>query len=301
MGDKLYFNCGVDCEPLAEKSPGCGGPANWKISEKVILKFLEIFKKKGILSALVFNLTPEAAKAHSDLFKEVRKDRIEIGIQPNIPGFRFPTYKFDLGYYDKEIQKKIIGEALEDFEKALGFLPESYCACCGSKNEYTYSILLEFGLKVMRAPVPGRYNSSRPDTCTIGSFPYPHWASEHPLIPGCLPIYVIPTTGDITSIGRDKWIVDLRPERPNTSETLVSYRYIVDMNIEVMKLIKTPVKAIVVGTHNTEYVNFENLEYVIDYVIEKTKKEGMEFVPVHTSDLRKIAEKIGGSGKYYEC
>jgi peptidoglycan/xylan/chitin deacetylase (PgdA/CDA1 family) len=299
MHEKLFFQCGVDCEPLMDKSPACGGPGSWEISEKAILKYLDIFKAKRILPALAFNLTPEAAKAHADLFKQLKKEGIEIGIQPNVPGFRFPSYKFDLGYYDKGTQRKIIREALEDFKKAVGFLPEVYTACCGSRNEYTYSLLIEFGLKVQRIPVSGRYNSNRADICTIGGFPYPHWASNHPVIPGCLPLYVIPITGDITGLGRDKWIFDLRPENPPTHETLARYRQVVDMNIEVMKLIKAPVKAIVVGTHNTEYVHFENLEYVIDYVKEKVEKVGMEFIPASCIKMREFAEEMGGPGKYY--
>ncbi len=293
MASKLYFQCGIDCEPLADKSPGCGGPASWEISEEVILRWVEIFKDNDLLGGLSFNATPEAAKAHADLFIDLKKQQgIPIEIQPNIPGFRFPTYKLDLGYYDQETQRKIIGEAVEDFQNALGFVPECYLPCCGSKNEHTYPLLVEFGFKVTSAPVAGRYFSDRPDRCTIGMFPFPHWASNHPIIGGCLPLYVVPGTGDFTAIGRDKWTVDLRPERSPTGETLMSYRHIVDMNIEVMKLVNAPVKAIVLGSHNAEYVHFENVQYVLEYLREKASSEEMELVPTSALGLREVAEAI---------
>jgi hypothetical protein len=293
MNDKLYFSVDVDCEPLRDKSPKCGGPSSWEVSEKTIIKFLEIFEEKNLLAGLVFSPTPEAANAHYNLFKDLKKRGIEIGIQPNVPGFRFPTYKFDLGCYDKETQKRIIKEAIEDFEKALGFSPAFYVPCCGSRNKYTYSILYELGFKVVRAAGSGRYYSSYPDACTVGMFPFPHWASEqHHIIAGSLPLLVVPTTCDFTNLGRDRLVVDLRPERPPTLETLASYRYIIDMNIEVMNLIEAPIKSIVIGTHNTEYVHFENLEYVIDYAEQKTKHAGMEFVPTNMMGLRKMADSL---------
>jgi len=33
--DRLYFLYAVDCEPLKDKSPACGGPSSWEASEKV--------------------------------------------------------------------------------------------------------------------------------------------------------------------------------------------------------------------------------------------------------------------------
>lgn len=289
---RLFLHCGVDCEPLSDRSPACGGPSSWEVSEKAIRRFVEIFTERGMLEGLAFNPTPEAGRAHSELFRELRRQGLEIGIQPNVPGFRFPKYKYDLGYYDLQTQRRIIGEALEDFESALGFRPLTYLPCCGSRNEHTNKLLIEYGFKVLRHATSGRYFSNRPDRCTIGMFPFPHWASEHHIVAGFLRLYVVPTTGDITSVGRDKAVPDLRPERPPTRETLRSYRYIINTHIEVMNLIKAPVKAIVIGTHNTEYVHFENLLYVLDYIEEKAKLEGMELVPASTLKMREVAESL---------
>ena len=65
-------------------------------------------------------------------------------------------------------------------------------------------------------------------------------------------------------------------------------------NIELMRLIRAPIKAIVAAGHNTECVHFENVEYVMEYVFEAAEKAGMELVPAQPPDLRKVAEELGG-------
>jgi len=290
MDENLYFHIGIDAEPLEETSP-CGGFLTWEESERVIKKWLELFRRRNLVKGAGFYLTPEAAKAHTELFKDLKEEGFEIGIQPNVPAFRYPKYKYDLGYYDEEMQRQIIGEAIEDFYNALGFKPETYTPCCGSRNEHTYLILIEYGIKQIRVPVPGRYFSDRPDRLTIGYFPYPHWASSHHLIPGCLPLFVIPITGKLM-VKRDKWVPDLRPEREPTEETRESYKEIIDENIEIMKMGKVPIKSIAIGTHNTRHVHFENIEFVIDYIYEKAEREGLKIVPIQPPKLRQIAEKL---------
>ena len=297
--ETLYFNCGVDCEPLADRSPACGGPASWDVSERAILTFVEIFEEFGLLRGLGFHSTPEAAKAHSDLLKDLHESRgIEIGLQPNVPGFRFPKYKLDLGYYDKAMQKQIITECLEDFEAALGLRPVVYTACCGSKSPDTYPVLIDLGFRVSKAPGSGRYLTDRPDRCTMGQYPYPHWASNHHIIPGCLPLYVIANTADLTNVQRDARTDDLRPERPPTHETLRSYRRIIDTNIEIQRMIQQPVKVIKMGSHNTERPHFENLRYVLGYLQERAAAEGMALTPISCVGMREVAEAQGGPGQY---
>ena len=123
--DKLYFIYRVDCEPLAAKSPACGGPASWAVSERAILRYAEIFRARGLLHGLSFETTPEAGKEHRDLLLALHREGCGLGLQLNVPGFRFPKYKHDLGFYEREEQRQILEEATADFAAAFGFAPKS--------------------------------------------------------------------------------------------------------------------------------------------------------------------------------
>jgi hypothetical protein len=135
--NEIYFVYFVDCEPLRERSPMCGGPASWEVSEETVRGIRETFEARGLRDALTFNLTPEAARAHGPMMRHWHEEGVPLGIQPNVPGFRYPTYDRDLGQYDEDTQRRIIAEASADFEDAVGFRPRGYCACCGSKSPAT--------------------------------------------------------------------------------------------------------------------------------------------------------------------
>ena len=42
--NKIYFSYFVDCEPLAAKSPRCGGPASWEVSERTVRAIRQSFE-----------------------------------------------------------------------------------------------------------------------------------------------------------------------------------------------------------------------------------------------------------------
>jgi hypothetical protein len=290
LSDKLYFTYFVDCEPLKEKSPRCGGPASWEVSERTVRSIRAVFQSRKLERALTFNLTPEAAKAHAPMWREWHEQGVNLGIQPNVPGFRYPQYACDLGEYDEATQRRIIQEATEDFASAIGFRPTSYCACCGSKSPVTLRLLYEAGYRQHISPSPGRYLPQRPDRCTIGLFPFPHWGNaRHHLLPGNLPICIIACSSDFSS-GRGKVPQDLRSEYPVSAETHEHYRRVIDWNIEVSSLIQAPVRAIVGATHNSERVNIPNVEFVLDYVQEAAQQAGLELVPASFPDIRAALE-----------
>ena len=287
---KLYFMYAVDCEPLAAKSPACGGPESWEVSEQAITQYAEIFRARDLMGVLNFHTTPEAAKVHRGLLLALHREGCDLGLQLNVPGFRFPKYQYDLGFYDRDEQKQILEEATQDFTDTLGFASETYVACCGSKNKHTVPLLVSLGYRQARTPLPGRYFPDRPDRCTVGCFPYPHWASaEHPLLSGNLPLCIIPGTGERTGI-RGTRPFDLRPESPSTAETRERYRRIIDEHLEVQALIDPPVKAIVAGAHNTEFVHFENVAFVVDYVREAAERKGLELIPANGPTVREALE-----------
>ena len=292
LSSRMYFGYFVDCEPLREKSPGCGGPVSWEVSEQTVRKIREVFRSRDLLSALTINLTPEAAAAHSSMMREWHAEGQNVGIQPNVPGFRYPNYDRDLGLYSEEIQRQIIAEATEDFEKEMGFGTTTYCACCGSKSPCTYRLLYEAGYREFMSSTPGRYLPDQADRCSEGIFPYPHWANAaHHLLPGVLPLCVIPNSGDLTR-GRGTIPHDMRSERPVTEDTHQLYRHIVDTNIELSALTLAPVRAVVGATHNTERVNAENVAYVLDYVLEAVARAGLELVPASMPDIRMALEEV---------
>jgi len=289
---QLYFVYAVDCEPLAAKSPMCGGPESWEVSERAILRYAEIFRGRGIMRGLNFHTTPEAGKAHRELLLDLHREGCGLGLQLNVPGFRFPQYELDLGCYSRDEQRKILQEATADFVDTFGFAPETYTPCCGSKSKDTYPLLVELGYRQTHAPVPGRYFPDRPDRMHRGCFPYPHWACvEHKLLAGDLPLCVIPGSGEL-QCERGGRTFDLRPENPPTPETHERYRHIINMNIELQTLIEAPVKIIMVGSHNTERVNFGNVEFVIDYVYEAAAPAELEVIPANCPLVREALEAI---------
>jgi hypothetical protein len=291
VSNKLYFTYLVDCEPIKEKSPRCGGPASWEVSERTIRNIHKVFAERDLLSALNFNLTPEAAKAHSSLWRAWHNEGMHFGLQPNVPGFRYPKYANDLGEYDEPTQRQIIAECLEDFESAVGFRTTTYLPCCGSRSTFTPRLLYEAGFKELVTSATGRWFPARPDRTHVGMFPFPFWANaNHHIMGGCLPLCIIPVTGDLTC-DPGKAPKDLRSEWPVGEETQALYRRIIDLNIALSGEIEAPVRTIIGCTHNTERVNLENVAYVVDYVVEATEKAGLELVPTYFPGIRSALEE----------
>jgi hypothetical protein len=288
--DRIYFAYKVNCEPLRARSPMCGGPETWDESELTIRAIRDVFETRGLRRALTFLPTPEAAQAHAPLWREWHAEGVGLGVQPNVPGFRFPTYEKDLGQYSEAMQRRIIAEAVDDFTQALGFRPESYVPCCGSRSAVTLRLLYEAGFRQMGTPAPGRYFPDRPDRCTVGVFPFPHWGNAaHHLVPGWLPLCIVPNSSDLSG-GRGARPTDLRAEAPVGEATRARYRQIVDQAIEISGLIEAPVRTVVGNTHNTGFVHAENVAYVVDYVQEAVAQAGLQLVPASFPDIRAALE-----------
>ena len=288
--DKVHFIFKVDCEPLRALSPMCGGPETWDESEAAVSAIREVFEVHGLRHALTFFPTPEAARAHAPMWREWMAEGVGLGIQPNVPGFRFPTYDKDLGQYDESTERQIIGEAIDDYSDALGFRPSSYVPCCGSRSPATARLLVEAGFRQMGSPSPGRYFPDRADRCNVGIFPFPHWGnSRHHLLPGWLPLCVVPNSSDLTG-GRGVRPTDLRAEAAVGEETQARFRRIIDDAIELSGLIEAPVRTVVGNTHNTRFMHIENVAYVADYVREAVELAGLDLVPASFPDIREALE-----------
>lgn len=292
--ERLFFHIQVDCEPVADRSPACGGPASWGVSERSICRIAEIARQRSLIAGTTFMSTPEAAKAHAELLRALAAEGFEMGIQPNIPGFRYPTYEFDLGQYPPEVQRKILREAKADWEDALQMETTNFAPCCGSMSDATPLIVYELGYRQIAVPTPGRFDPKRLDRCTIGMFPYPHHANRNSrILAGDLELYVLPNTGDPRGRG-DNWSPkDLRSENPPTPETREMFKRIIREHLDQMEALQVPIKRINLGTHNTERVHFDNLEFVCDFVYEAAEAKGWEVVPISMEGVHREAHHIG--------
>ena len=283
MSDEVLFLLYADFEPLAARSPRCGGPQTWEESEELFHTFTDVSRQRGV--KLTLCLTPEAAAAQAPLFRAAHADGVELGLQPNVPGFRYPAYTKDLGEYDAETQRRIVGEALEDFQGAIGIRPRLYTPCCGSKSNGTHQILIDYGFEAAVVPGTGRFFTDRPDRCTVGQSPFVHWASPYRTTPGCLPLCIVPVTSSLEyQLGRAPF--DVRPDRDASDDVRARYRQVVDQNLEAMAQLRPPVKHLLVGGHNTRYAKRANMEFVIDYCREAVSRKGWRLVPAQVAEVR---------------
>jgi hypothetical protein len=288
VSDDVLFLYMADFEPLRERSPYCGGPETWAESEALFHVYMDVSRRKGV--KLQLNLTPEAAFAHADLMKSAHREGVALGIQPNVPGFRYPTYTKDLGEYDAPMQRRIIGEALEDFRSTVETEPVSYTPCCGSQTNETHPILIEYGFKVAQVSAPGRYWAKRPDRCTIGQPPYVHWASACKVMAGWLPLAVASATTTLAP-PREQLPFDCRYEWEPTDETRARYREVVEQTLDVMGIVDPPVKHLMIVGHNTRRAHRENMEFLIDSCREAVAGRGWRFVPAQMPDVRTALER----------
>ncbi len=292
----FWFSC-YDLEPLKAKSPSCGGPETWAESEAKILEITGVFRDRGVPQACLLNATPEAAKAHADLLRSLDAEGFHIAIQPNVPGFRYPTYDKKLGQYPPDEQREIIKLALSDWEDALGLTTTTYTPCCGSRSNETHAILAELGFRQVRMPAPGRFDPEWPDRCTMGVFPAPfHASAKHRLLAGDLPLLVFPNAGDKTGryARRPGYPADLRGEYEVGERTWEMYRDIIDTHLELLIMLDAPIKWIGTNGHNTARCAIQNVEYAVDYLPQAAEKYGLELVPMGPEEVHAEANKIGG-------
>ena len=294
MDDRVFYTIKIDCEPLAAKSPACGGPESWEVSERTIKRLAHICRERELVEGCEFHLTPEAAKAHPDLFRALRDEGFGVGIQPNVPVFRYPTYDKDLGCYSPDEQREALRLAFADWQEAVGGTPCAFTSCCNSMSDDTLPILDEMGVRQVCVSGPGRYLPDRPDKSWAGVFPYPHHASaKSKLICGSLDVYAFPATVEVVRQNEPNWPKDLRPERPVSEETHASYRQVIRDNLWRMQAMNVPVRYIRHSGHNTGRVNFENFEFVIDAIREISGELGLRVVPAHLEDIHREADALG--------
>ncbi len=264
----FWFSC-YDLEPIAARSPQCGGPETWAESEAKIKEIAEAFRSRGVVQACLLNATPEAAKVHADLLRSLAAEGFHIGIQPNVPAFRYPTYDRDLGLYSAQEQREIIKLALADFEDALGMTTTTYTPCCGSRsNDWPSWAFGKCGCR------------HRADGTRHGRIAARWGFSRHRTMP-------VPSTGCWPGTWTCTYSLTRATRRASTSAS-PGTRRTCGGNTRWGRR-----RGGCTGKSSTRTCAIENVEYVLDYIPQAAEKYGLQLVPAGPEQVHAEADKIG--------
>jgi hypothetical protein len=291
--ERVFFLSGIDCEPLRDQSPACGGPPDWEASRQALECYVEVCRRAGTVAGAAINLTPEAARAHAERVRELAAAGHPIAIQPNVPGFRFPRYDRDLGQYSAAEQREIIGLAKADFEAALGLSTTTYIACCGSFSEATFPLLVEHGYRQF-VHSPGRFVRGRPDKTSYGALPFAHHAHpESRILVGGLDLYVIPATNHPGRIISRCNPFDPRPDSQVVEDYEEAVRETWDLALEMQASQRAPVRTLYLGCHNIPSLDPARLELAIELAKQAVAAAGLVFTPASYEEVHAYADAIG--------
>jgi hypothetical protein len=169
----------MDCEPVrghltphaSEMSPT--GPSDYSASERSIRGYTAVARQYGFPTTLF--LHPEVAVSQSEFLLKLQKQSVCLGMYLHPYKFGDGRYKEDLGAYSASEQRRIIQEAADVWEKALGQRPLYFRGGWNSANDNTFRVLQELGFKGGSLSVPGQVT---PEHFSVwsGAEPYPHRA-----------------------------------------------------------------------------------------------------------------------------
>jgi len=292
MNEEVYVVFTMDCERIASESPEGGGPPSWKVSRRAIVGWAKALERHGFKGT--YFITPAAANVHSSIFAKLEDRGFELGLHLHPGSFRDLTFKWYLGSYAYEEQKEVIELAIEDWERALGWRPETFRAGYTSANDYTFRVLNELKFKQTSTIIPWR---NRPSVYAvwIGAYPYPHHVDlSNRLKIGHSDPFEVPITANWRREVGKGIPLDLRVE---ANCTLDVHLETVAMNLDRMIKLNTDIKAIVCITHNTlDYENPANpkrkvLEALVDGIVKIIKDKEFEPIPATIKEVHKAAHK----------
>jgi len=271
-----------------------GGPESWEISEKAIIGFHQILSSRNLVGS--FGIHPEAAYFHSNLFTELSSEGHELHMQFHAGNFRGLEYRCYLGSYNRDEQLEILRKARDDWMRSIGFPPRTFVPGGGSLNDFTWPVVYSLGFR--QAGMPIERNNPKCYSYTVGACPFPHHADpENRLVPGDMELFIVPISINWSrKVKAGHRHLDLRPE---SGVPLNVHHETVDQNLKIIKLIKPPIKVIVVPTHNTQnYSDLNNpvrktLEATIDYIIKRAKEEDLTIKPATFESIHKEAHELG--------
>jgi len=144
----------MDCERIQNKGFYPAGPLSWRESEENIISFAQTALAFGYKAT--FFAVPEAAEQHADIFRGLIRCGHEVGLHLHPDTFRLGINEY-LGNLPYNIQYKIIKDARDVFESAMGFLPTSFRSGYFSANQDTFRALEVLGFKGGSSVMPGRH------------------------------------------------------------------------------------------------------------------------------------------------
>ena len=147
------------------------GPADYQESGRSIRAYVETAACNGF--PVTFLAHPEVASENTELLLELREKGACLGLHLHPYKLSGGKYKYDLGAYSAEDQARIISEAVQEWEYALGSPPRYFRAGYFSANDSTFRVLSELGFAGGSLSNPGRVLPGHHSVWS-GAETYPH-------------------------------------------------------------------------------------------------------------------------------
>ncbi|MCY3765512.1 MAG: hypothetical protein OXH06_08800 [Gemmatimonadetes bacterium] len=175
----VYVLLTMDCEtarsdlaPNAIRMSG-SGPADYKESARSICGYAETAATHGY--PVTFLAHPEVAVENADLLLDLQDRGACLGLHVHPYKLRHRKYRYDLGAYSAGEQTRIVSEAMQVWESALGSTPRYFRAGYFSANDQTIGVLNELGFAGGSLSNPGRFLPGH-HSLWAGAENYPHRA-----------------------------------------------------------------------------------------------------------------------------
>lgn len=289
MKDRLHVLFTMDVEPTTAVA-GRSGPASDEAGLCAVSNYERVLGERGYRAT--YFVHPEVAEAAPGFFRELKDRGSAVGLHVHPTKFAPDPQPCELGGLAVSDQRRILRQAMEMFETALGFRPTLFRPGCLSANDDTFSLLVELGFKGGGVSIPGRIWPGR-HCIWAGAYPYAHFAhGSFRQAVGDLSFVEIPLSVDLTDpicINPNGFYHyrDLRPGGMYSAEDEVSYdrRELLHRILQRMAADNPPVKTLVIDVHNDrDFISpgataARHLREVLDGIVSECEALGWAIVP----------------------
>jgi len=278
--NKLHFGFFVDCEST---QPAINDAQLGERADRGIADILEMHQLHG-----TFHVLPTEAEANAKLYRDLHQRGHEIGlhVHPSTQG-----YGEFFGVYGPDDQRKILKEAKDRAQSALGFEVGSLCIGYASTNDHSYAVFESLGFRHGITSIPTRI---LPECASVhaGAPLGIHYANRHNrVLAGDMDYVEVPVTVDPDSrMWGGKHPQDLRVELVDAK----NHYYTIKKSVERQLTEKPPVLYLLGITHNifdySDPQNFrrQTLEGMIGHVKDIAAKHNMQLVAATIGGLAEI-------------